>query len=321
MITLLDKFTQEEIIEVLYPDAVKKEDLFFIEPYLDWQDQAYIKEFAQKTFLKLMKETRLNYYKDYKTAFTFYATLREELEDNLYDFFFNNYDLSEYQSSEDKMIDHFDLTLQEWRTWLNSDEYFELEESVALDFCEIEKIFFNTQINFAVVLANSENFNSEFSEDGSDIIDYGELEENSQIQQFLEKQGLNPTELFTANDKPFANLITSIENSYDNCALVFPMAATLNELCDLMCKTSTLTVPENVQFLGLHCYNQGAGSVGLDETLVQPIKSITYQPGEWIILPESTYGYSLEDTYGFWDEDYEQPFTFTDIVKKSTTTD
>lgn len=168
------------------------------------------------------------------------------------------------------------------------------------------------EIPCLLAVTNNEHFNLEAGDDGYQVYSYystdntGIDEVDNPTTQYLYKIGSNYDE-FINSDNPnetIKEMRQALDEAGDNATLGMPIVLTLGKIRELFSAPyPQITIPYGAK-LGYHGYVYGSGSMGF-VTITNP-RDVTFQPGQWTLVPEDTYGYSLFDVYGMDEEEIKE---------------
>lgn len=162
----------------------------------------------------------------------------------------------------------------------------------------------NVKIPCFLAITGNQHFNLEAGNDGYSIYRqyYAENTDLNEVDnptsQYLHKIHSDYDKFINSDNpsKTVTKMREALINAGDNVTLGMPIVLTIGKIRELFnTPYPAITIPAGAQ-LGYHGYIYGNGSVGF-VTITNPI-NITLQPGEWTLVPEGTYGYSMFDTYG-----------------------
>jgi hypothetical protein len=166
----------------------------------------------------------------------------------------------------------------------------------------------------AIHIGNEETFNTEWSEIGDflleqkpeDVESYTSDSPNA-LAQLLHAANYPVTALAEAlsddnspyqSDPFIQSIITHLESSDQNSALIVPIEISLADLFAYANYDGPLTLPKDVKNLSFHSYLFGAGSTGVDEGIQLP-KDVKIEPNQWTFVPDGLFPYDIQDVIGY----------------------
>lgn len=218
-----------------------------------------------------------------------------------------------YDGHKDEIQVDFDEFTNLLKDFLRENECYMVIDNTFDDIDEVE-------IPCFLAITGNEHFNLEAGNDGYQVYYYYSQEDtdpnevDNPTTQYLHKIGSNYDE-FINSDNPnetIKEMRQALDEAGDNATLGMPIVLTLGKIRELFSAPyPQITIPYGAK-LGYHGYVYGSGSMGF-VTITNP-RDVTFQPGQWTLVPEDTYGYSLFDVYGMDEDEIKEMNNLNDIV-------